>query len=106
MNAAHHLTQEQLEAGLKEILRSPKDEGVLKLIVRRPETEKREILNRAQIDAGSGLVGDNWKTRGSSRTTDGSANPEAEVTIMNSRVIALVCNEPERWQLAGDQLFV
>jgi len=106
MNAAHHLTKEQLETGLDEILRSPKNEGALKLIVCRPETERREILSQAHIDSALGLVGDNWKTRGSKRTPDGSANPEAQVTIMNSRVIALVANEAERWQLAGDQLFV
>jgi MOSC domain-containing protein YiiM len=29
-----------------------------------------------------------------------------QLNIMNARVIALVAREKERWQLAGDQLFV
>ena len=53
-----------------------------------------------------GLVGDNWKVRGSSRTLDGSSHPDMQLNIMNARVIALVAQEKERWQLAGDQLFI
>jgi MOSC domain-containing protein YiiM len=29
-----------------------------------------------------------------------------QLNIMNARVIALVAQQPERWQLAGDQLFI
>jgi MOSC domain-containing protein YiiM len=29
-----------------------------------------------------------------------------QITVMNSRVVALVAQEKERWPLAGDQLFV
>ena len=39
-----HLTMAELEAGLDEIRRAPRDEGVLQLIVRRPEIEQRECL--------------------------------------------------------------
>lgn len=101
-----HRTMEQLEAGLAEIRDSPKEEGVLKLIVRRPEVEQREVLREAELDLVEGLVGDNWSTRGSSRTPDGSSHPDMQLNLMNSRVIDLVARDPERWQLAGDQLFV
>ena len=101
-----HLTMEELEAGLDEILAAPKDEGVLKLIVRRPRTDEREVLREGELDLVEGLVGDNWKTRGSSRTPDGASHPDMQLNIMSSRVIALVARDPERWQLAGDQLFV
>ena len=53
-----------------------------------------------------GLVGDSWRTRGSSRTPDGSAHPNMQLNIMNARVIALVAQDKDRWQLAGDQLFI
>ena len=101
-----HLTQEALAAGLEGIRKSPKDKGILNLIVRRPETEQREILNQGSLDPAHGLVGDNWLTRGSRATDDGSAHPEMQLNIMNSRVIALVAQHPERWSLAGDQLFI
>jgi hypothetical protein len=106
MAEAKHLTMAELEAGLDEIHRSPKDGGVLELIVRRPQSNEREILNEAELSREEGLVGDDWKSRGSSHTADGSADPEMQLTIMNSRVIALLAGDKERWPLAGDQLFV
>ena len=101
-----HLTQEELAAGLDDILKSPKDKAVLELIVRRPETEKREVLKKGMLDPAYGLQGDNWLSRGSRATADGSAHPEMQLNIMNSRVVALVAQDPQRWALAGDQLFI
>jgi hypothetical protein len=96
----------ELEAGLEEIGRSPRDGGVLELIVRRPRAGEREVLEEGQLDLVEGLVGDNWQTRGSSRTADGSAHPDMQLNVMNSRVIALVAQDRARWRLAGDQLFI
>ena len=101
-----HLPLDQLEAGLPEILRSPTDEGVLELIVRRPGIDQRENLEEAELNLVEGLAGDNWKDRGSSRTEDGSAHPDMQLAIMSARTAALVAGEKERWALAGDQLFV
>jgi hypothetical protein len=101
-----HLTTEELEAGLDEIRRAPKEEGRLEMIVRRPKTEQREVLDEGQLDPDEGLVGDNWKARGSGQTADGSAHPEMQLNIMNARAAALVAQDKSRWPLAGDQLFV
>lgn len=101
-----HLTLPELEAGMEAILQSPKDHGVLELIVRRPEVEAREVLVEGELDPACGLKGDNWKSRGSSSTPDGSANPEMQLNIMNSRVVALLAQTKDRWPLAGDQLYV
>ena len=100
------VTLEELEAALDEIRAAPKEEGPLKLIVRRPRVDEREVLQEAELDLEEGLVGDNWRTRGSSRTPDGSSHPDMQLNIMNARVIALLARHPDRWQLAGDQLFV
>lgn len=101
-----HLTTAELEAALDHLLQTPKDEGVVHLIVRRPEVEEREVLDEAELDTEFGLIGDNWKVRGSKRTDDGSAHPEMQINIMNSRVTALVAQEKDRWPLAGDQLYI
>ena len=101
-----HRTAEELQAGLEGIRCSPKNSGVLALISRRPRVQEREVLEEAEISLTEGLVGDNWKTRGSSRTPDGSAHPDLQLTLMNSRVIALLADEPQHWALAGDQLFI
>jgi MOSC domain-containing protein YiiM len=101
-----HTTAEELEAGLDEIRRSPADNGTVELIVRRPAVEEREVLEEATLDLEEGLVGDCWRTRGSSSTPDGLAHPDRQLTLTNARVIALVARDRERWALAGDQLYV
>lgn len=101
-----HLTTAELEAGLDEIRRAPRDDGRLELIVRRPQVDAREVLEEAQLDLQEGLVGDTWRTRGSSRTADGSAHPDMQLNIMNARAAALVAQAKERWPLAGDQLYI
>ena len=103
---AEHLTTEELDAGMEQIRLSPADGGVLKLIARRPAIGERELLEEGQLDPVAGLVGDNWKTRGESATPRRDPNPEAQVTIMNTRVADLVAGSRERWPLAGDQLYV
>ena len=101
-----YLTTEQLEAKLDELRQSPKDAGVLELIVRRPRLKQREILLEGELNLLEGLAGDNWSFRKNFRSADGTPDPEMQLNIMNSRAIALVAQEKERWQLAGDQLFI
>jgi hypothetical protein len=100
------LSMEELEAGLEEIARSPADDGVLEMIVRRPAVGVREMLAEGELDPAAGLVGDTWSQRRSRRTTDGSPHPDMQINIMNTRVVALVAQDRARWPLAGDQLFV
>jgi hypothetical protein len=101
-----HLTIDELNAGLDRIRQSPKDEGVLELIVRRPASGEREVLEAGRLDPEDGLVGDTWKKRASSRSADGLAHPDMQLNIMSSRVIGLIAQGKDRWPLAGDQLFV
>jgi hypothetical protein len=101
-----HLTTDELEAALDHLRQAPKDGGVVELIVRRPEVDQREVIDEAELDIVLGLLGDNWKVRGSRRTPDGSAHPEMQINIMNARVTALLAQEKERWPLAGDQLYI
>jgi MOSC domain-containing protein YiiM len=81
-------------------------EGTLQLIVRRPAVDERESLEEARLDSTVGLEGDGWFDRGSSRMPDGRANPDAQVTLMSTRVLAAIEPDPSRWPLAGDQLYV
>ncbi len=101
-----YVTMAELETGLEDIRQSPIDAGVLELIVRRPQVEAREVLKVGKLDLVEGLVGDNWKTRGSSQTADGSAHPDIQLNIMNARVIALLAEKKGCWALAGDQLYM
>ncbi|MBI4266526.1 MAG: MOSC domain-containing protein [Acidobacteria bacterium] len=95
-----NLTLEELEAGLDEIRESPRDHGVLAMIVRRPAVGAREVVEQGELDVASGLVGDTWGSRGR------SPHPDTQLTVMNSRVIGLLAHDEHRWRLAGDQLLV
>jgi hypothetical protein len=101
-----HATAANLEDALSTIGAAPADNGTIELIVRRPGVGRRELLGHAELDLELGLVGDTWSTRGSSSTPDGRANPDAQVTMINTRLIGLLAASPEQWALAGDQLYV
>ena len=100
-----HLSAEQLEAGLAHIHESPQDGGVLGMIVCRPRTNEREVLNEGVLDLFEGLVGDNWRARGGA-AAHAREYLDMQLNVMNSRVAALVAGSRERWALAGDQLYL
>jgi hypothetical protein len=106
VTATTHSTRAALDAQLDVIRRSPSDDGVLDLIVRRPAVGEREVLDVATIDDIDGLIGDTWKERGSRHTADGSPDPGRKITLMNARAALVVAGSPERRALAGDQLYV
>jgi hypothetical protein len=97
---------EALERELDHVARAPADSGVLELIVCRPAVDQREVLDAGLLDETEGLIGDSWRSRGNANTSDGSADPRAQLNLMSARVAALVAGPRERWALAGDQLFV
>lgn len=101
-----HVPLDTMESRFAHICESPKDQGVLRLIVRRPASGAREILEQGELTLTDGLIGDSWKARGSSRRADGSPDPESQITVMNARVIEVLAQQKERWPLAGDQLFI
>ncbi|MCC5023806.1 MAG: hypothetical protein J6386_13940 [Candidatus Synoicihabitans palmerolidicus] len=93
-----HLKRDQLEAALPQGEEAPNDGGKLEMIVRRPVTDERELMQQAELSVDVGLVGDNW--------VQGKANPQCQLTLMNSRAAQLVAQDRTRWALAGDQLYV
>ena len=99
-------SRDELEQGLPFIEQSPKERGVLELIVRRPAVGEREELQEGELDLELGLVGDNWLARGYRKTVDGSAHPDMQLNIMNSRTIGLIAASKSQWRLAGDQFYV
>ena len=106
MSTLQHLTTEQLTAGWEGPDASPSDRGTVELIVCRPDTGERRVLDEAELVVGEGLVGDNYVARGDSRT-GGPAHPEAQLNLMNSRAVDLVAGgDRQWWALAGDQFFV
>ena len=102
----NHPSLQELQTTIPDISASPADQGTVDMIIRRPQTGERDVLDSCELDAVHGVVGDNWEQRGSSATPDGSANPDAQLTIINTRIINAVAGEKSRWPLAGDQLVI
>ena len=100
------VTTSELEDELDWLRASPAELGRVELIVRRPDIDKRETLAEGELNVQLGLVGDNWSTKPSTSSRDGGPNPDRQLTLMNSRIAALVSRSPERMSLAGDQLYV
>jgi hypothetical protein len=80
--------------------------GTLEMIVRRPDVDERELLDVGRLDPVSGLVGDDWSRVGSGMTPDGGPDPEAQITLISTRVLGAIEPDRARWPLAGDQLYV
>jgi MOSC domain-containing protein YiiM len=78
---------------------SPKDSGVLKLIVLRLPNEQRLTTPQAALSAERGVAGDRW----SLKTT---ANPLSQISVMNFRFLEAIAGAAERMNLAGDNLIV
>ena len=105
--AVAQLALPDLEAGLDHVRAAPADAGRLELIVIRPAAGEREILDRGTLDPELGLVGDRWSREGDPRNY-GRPLVDAQVTVMNARLSALVSggDDHDRWALAGDQLHI
>ena len=99
METARHFTADELAAGLDDVRRSPSDVGVVRKIVRRPAKNQRESLAAGRLVVGEGLEGDCWNAKG-------TAPLDIQLTLMNSRAVQLVAGSEDRWELAGDQLYV
>jgi MOSC domain-containing protein YiiM len=106
MPAAPASSARDFEPHLDSVRAAPPEGGHVELIVLRTGPGQRSVVTQAAIDVDDGVVGDSWRTRGSTSRPDGSAEPDAQVTIMSTRVLAAIEPDRSRWPLAGDQLLV
>jgi hypothetical protein len=96
--SVRHASYAELDAALPRLEQSPRERGTLSLIVRRPSSRAREVLDVATLDVDEGLLGDRW-ARGKRRRVN-------QLTVINTRFVALLAHDRDRWPLAGDQLYV
>jgi hypothetical protein len=102
----YHRPRAEIERAAAAMGSSPTENGVVEMIICRPAMYERRVLDEGMLEVARGLLGDSWESRGATSTPDGRADPLRQVTMMNSRALASVAGERDRWQLAGDQLIV
>ena len=96
--AVTHLTPEQLELGLPGVLSSPEDDGLVEMLIVRPNENERLTPASVGVSALFGLDDDHW-SKGKYRDM-----PDIQIAIINSRLLDLVSGGRERWALAGDNI--
>jgi hypothetical protein len=106
MTTDYHFSEAKLAAGLSQVSQSPADGRTLVQIVVRPDKELRELPQSCTVTPKAGIPADRWARYCTHRLPDGRPNPETQLTLMNSRCLALVAGSRERWPLAGDNLIV
>ncbi len=99
----HEQLERTYDASLEEIRGAPADAGRLEFIVRRPAQDEREVVDEALLDVDLGLIGDRWAAQDARSTPVFLA---AQLTLINTRVLAAIEPDRARWPLAGDQLYV
>ena len=103
---SQHLSEPELNVGLETIRHSPKDAGTLEMIVIRPRDQERRVLDECEVSGRLGVHGDLWADSWAEVPPGGAPNFDIQITLMNSRCIALLAQDKSRWPLAGDQLYV
>lgn len=100
-----HLSTDQLEQRVASLPPAPTNDGAVSMLLIRPKTNEREVVSTIHVVPGEGIVGDNYVARGNSKTDDGKAHPEAQICVMNSRVLDVIADgDSDLYQLAGDQI--
>lgn len=100
-----HPTLIQLDSALANIHASPRDQGIIELIVSRPGKGERSIHKTRQLSITGGLEGDNWENDCWKTLPNGKPDPEVQIAIINTRLLTAICPDTSRWPLAGDQLY-
>ena len=106
MHQTSHLSETEIMAGVEMVKKSPQENGSLNAIVIRPATNDRISLEQCRLSPEGGTEGDAWARGCWLKLPDGSPHPDVQICITNSRMIDLVAGDKDRWELAGDNLFV
>lgn len=95
-----------LDPAYADLRAAPRDDAAIVALVIRPGVDLRETVTEARLDEVEGMVGDDWRPRGSWAKPGAVANLDAQLTLMSTRVLAAIEPDPARWPIAGDQVLL
>ncbi|MFM1768117.1 MAG: hypothetical protein RJA22_646 [Verrucomicrobiota bacterium] len=91
-------TWAELEEGLAALPAAPRDEGAVRLLLRRGRGGRREYPERVQLDVRAGVPGDKWSRRARSST-------DSQLAVMQHDLAVLIAHG-QSLGLFGDNLFL
>src|SRR5262245_58539661 len=98
--AAQHVTALELEQALADILAAPADGGTLQAVFVRPNEGQRQSLQSAELSPEKGIHGDRWKFHHWRHLPDGSSDPQAQVSLINARLLRFIAGGDEAMALS------
>jgi len=97
-------THAALMAALPYALAAPKDHAPITQLCFRPARNRRSFPDRLSVTRAEGIPGDRWLTEPWQRLPDGTPDPDIQISILPSRVLALVWQDGDETPHPGDTI--
>ena len=101
-----HVTREELDRNIPDILAAPKDGAAIDMLCLRPSYGQRRFVDQIEVTREFGIPGERWATRPWMTLEDGSPDPAIQVCILQKRVLDLVWQDRENTVHPGDTFIV
>lgn len=101
-----HVTLDDLDAALPQIMAAPKDGAVIDMLCLRPERNTRRFVDEITLTRAQGIPGERWLTQPWLRDDAGNPHPGIQVCILPRRILDLVWRDRENVVHPGDTFIV
>jgi len=99
-----HVTLPECMAALPHILAAPKDAGAIDHLCFRPSRGTRTFPASLTLTKAEGIPGDRWLKEPWQRLSDGTPDPDLQVSILPARVLDLIWRARETTTHPGDTI--
>ena len=101
-----HVTRDELDRALPEVMAAPKDGAAISMLCLRPERNERAFVDEMTLTRDRGIPGERWETQPWLRDAEGHPHPGIQVSILQQRVLDLVWRDRENTVHPGDTFIV
>ena len=98
----NHVTREDLDRAIPDILAAPKDGAAIDMLCLRPAYNERRFVDRIELTRAEGIPGERWLKKPWLTLPDGSPDPSIQVCVLSKRVLDLVWRDRDTVLHPGD----
>ncbi len=95
-----------LDAAISSIMSAPKDGAIIEQLCFRPDFGARTYVDEIAVTAAGGVQNCRWSHTPWMKLEDGSGDPRIQVSILQKRVLELVCDPSSDDLHPGDTMIV